>query len=159
MRPGETTMQVTKNIQTIPSSTFVLRALVLIAAVLAPLSVEAQAQSAATSLPASQATEFMGRWNVAVQTDMGPFNVVVSIEDSEGKVVANVGSDQGSATVTDVSRNGSQLVLKYPFPAPEGGEAIPVVVTLTREGEALKTVMDVAGGAFTATGTGTRAPQ
>jgi hypothetical protein len=113
--------------------------------------------SAQTPLPVAQAAEFLGKWNVAVQTDLGPFDVVLDIKDSEGSTVANVGSPQGDVSVTDISRSGEQLVLKYGFAGPEG--EIPIVVNLSRDGENLKTSMDIGGGLFTASGTGRRAPQ
>jgi len=115
------------------------------------------AVSAQAPLPVAQATEFLGKWNVAVQTDFGPFDVVLDIKDSEGRTVANVVSPEGEVAVTDISRSGENLVLKYGFAGPEG--AIPIVVNLSRDGEALKTTMDIGGGLFTAAGTGRRAPQ
>lgn len=116
-----------------------------------------QEASAQAPLPAAQAAEFLGRWNVAVETDMGPFEVVLNIQDSEGNTVANVGSPQGDVAVTDISRAGEQLVLKYGFAGPEG--EIPIVVNLERDGENLKTTMDVGGGMFSASGVGRRAAQ
>jgi hypothetical protein len=129
-----------------------LLAVPLLASALAPAKASAQ-----TPLPVAQAAEFLGRWNVAIETDMGPFDVVLNIQDSEGVTVANVGSVQGEVAVTDISRTGDQLVLKYSFDSPDG--AIPIVVNLQRDGENLKTSMDVGGGLFTAAGVGRRATQ
>jgi hypothetical protein len=129
-----------------------LLAVPLLASALAPAKASAQ-----TPLPVAQAAEFLGRWTVAIETDMGPFDVVLNIQDSEGVTVANVGSVQGEVAVTDISRTGDQLVLKYSFDSPDG--AIPIVVNLQRDGENLKTSMDVGGGLFTAAGVGRRATQ
>jgi len=114
--------------------------------------------SAQTPLPVAQAAEFLGRWNVSIESDMGPFEVLLDIKDSEGRTVATVGSPgQGDVAVTDISRAGEQLVLKYSFAGPDG--EIPILVNLNRDGENLRTTMDVGGGLFSATGTGRRATQ
>jgi hypothetical protein len=130
-----------------------LLAVALLAIGLVPAKVSAQ-----TPLPVAQAAEFLGKWNVSIESEMGPFEVSLNIQDSEGKTVATVGSPQGGdVAVTDISRTGEQLVLKYSFAGPDGD--IPILVNLIRDGENLKTTMDVGGGLFSATGTGRRATQ
>jgi len=130
-----------------------LFATILVVGGLIPTGVSAQQ----APLPAAQAADFMGRWNVAIESDFGPFEVVLHIQDSQGRTVASVGTPQGDATVTEISRSGEQLVLRYAFDGPDG--ALPIVVNLRRDGENLRTTMDVGGGLFTASGTGRRATQ
>jgi hypothetical protein len=121
-------------------------------ALLAPLSASAQSQ-----LDVSQAQAFMGNWVVAMDTDFGPFSFNVDIVDQGGKVAVNVGSPEmgGSQSVTNVTRNGEQLVMNWDLDAQ--GQVVDAMMTLEPNGANLDAEFDVAGGQFVAAGVGTRA--
>jgi hypothetical protein len=86
---------------------------------------------------------------------MGPFSLDLEIADREGKVAAVLGSpEMGSQEVTDITRQGEGLLLRYEFN--QQGQIIPLSLTLTPQGEALAAAVNVGDGMFTATGTATR---
>ena len=143
------------------STLFDLRHLAVAAALLAAV-VSPRAVSAQSDLDASDASEFMGKWSISFQSDAGMIEFPLEITDQGGKVAAKVGlpdfggSGPGAPVdVTDLSRSGDDLVLSYEFDAQ--GNLVPVSLILTRDGEGLAAVFDLAGGAFTLSGTGTRA--
>jgi len=104
----------------------------------------------------AQAQEFLGSWNVAIQSEMGAFEMQLAIADQGGKVAATVGMAQmGNTSVTDITRAGEALVLTYSMDAQ--GQQIPVVVNLRPENQILRLNLNFAGGMFSATGTATRA--
>jgi hypothetical protein len=109
---------------------------------------------AQTPLPASEAQAFLGNWNVALQTDMGPVDFGIHIRDVDGNVIADASSPQGTETVSDISREEASLVLRYSLNA--DGQVFPVSITLLPDGDVLRASLNVGGGMFTATGTGTR---
>jgi hypothetical protein len=109
---------------------------------------------AQTPLPTSEAQAFLGNWNVALQTDMGPVDLGIHIRDLEGNVVAEASAPQGTETVSDISRVEESLVLRYSMNA--DGQVLPISITLVPDGEQLRASLDVGGGMFSATGTGTR---
>ncbi len=125
---------------------------VLLLGVLAPGMVAAQSQ-----LDTTEAQTFIGEWDLALQTEMGPFNLALDIEDRDGKVIATLGSpDQGgSQEISDISRSGENLVMRYEMEAQ--GQEVAVSVTLTREGERLNAELDFAEGMFIASGVAIRA--
>ena len=56
--------------------------------------------------------------------------------------------------VTDITRSGESLVLSYEVDAQ--GQYIPVSMTLEREGEDLKYLLETGGGEFSVSGIATR---
>jgi hypothetical protein len=81
----------------------------------------------------------------------------LDVADQEGKVAASIGSPEmgGSQPVTDITRSGESLVLK--FEADAQGQIIAVAVTLEPNGENLDVWFEVGTGEFSASGVGTRA--
>ena len=131
-------------------------AVALLVAVVAP-----QAASAQSELDASEASAFMGEWNISFQSDFGPIEFPLELTDQGGKVAAKVGlpdfdgSGPGAPVdVTDLSRSGEGLVLNYEFDAQ--GQLVPVSLTLTPSGDDLTAVFEIGGGAFSAGGTAKR---
>jgi hypothetical protein len=123
----------------------------LLVTVFLPSTVSAQSQ-----LDTSEAQAFVGNWDLAITSEMGPFNIDLEIADRGGKVAAILGTpDMGSQEVTDVTRQGEDLLLRYQFN--QQGQIIPISLTLTPAGEALGAAVNVGDGMFTATGTATRA--
>jgi hypothetical protein len=62
------------------------------------------------------------------------------------------GGRGGDVTITDVTVKGSEAVLKWNQATQQGD--IPIVMTLTLKDGALTVKQDMAGGQFTASGTG-----
>ncbi len=126
--------------------------LALAAALVAPTQASAQSE-----LDAAQAQAFMGSWVIAMDTDFGPMVISMTIEDRSGKVGANVGSAEmgGMVDVTDITRAGESLVLRYDIDAQ--GQFIDVSMSLEPAGENLSTVIEAAAGQFVTTAVATRA--
>ena len=122
----------------------------LASAVLLPSTASAQSQ-----LDTAEAQAFVGSWDLAITSEMGPFNIDLEIADRGGKVAAVMGTpEMGSQEVTDITRQGENLLLRYEFN--QQGQIIPISLTLTPQGEALGAAVNVGDGMFTATGTATR---
>jgi hypothetical protein len=132
-----------------------LGALALAAAVATVAPADAHAQ--ASQLDAAQASEFLGDWDMPLNTEYGSFDLDLSIADQGGKVAVSVGSPDmgGMQSVTNVTRSGDNLVLSYEVDAQ--GQMFPVTMTLKRDGEALAVSIDAGGGAFYVTGKASRA--
>lgn len=140
----------------------------ILAASLAAIPAISHAQQPAAAAPAAAATPaapgaatpddakpFLGDWSVAGESQMGPFLVNVSVKVAEGKVVAEISSDiQPLTPVNDVTKNGTNLVLRYSFQY-EGND-IPAVLTLTPKADKLDAVFSFADGAFEMGGVGTK---
>ena len=128
--------------------------LLLAAAVVVLAPADSRAQS---SLDAAQASEFMGSWDMPLNTDYGSFDLDLHITDQGGKVAVSVGSPDlgGMQSVTKVSRSGDSLVLDYDANAE--GQVIPVRMTIKREGEGLTFMLDAMSGAYVVSGKATRA--
>jgi hypothetical protein len=126
--------------------------LALMGALVAPMQASAQSQ-----LDVAQAQAFLGSWVIAMDTDFGPMTLNMTIADQAGKVAASVGSPEmgGMVDVTDITREGDNLVLKYDIDAQ--GQFIDVLMSLAREGDNLNTSIEAAGGQFMATAVATRA--
>ena len=117
----------------------------------------AEVWAQASQLEATQASEFLGDWDMPLNTEYGSFDLDLVIADQGGKVAVNVGSPDlgGMQSVTNVTRSGDSLVLSYDVDAQ--GQMFPVTMTLKREGEALAVSIDAGGGAFYVTGKASRA--
>ncbi len=125
------------------------------AAVAAPQTAPATAAPAAALTPAAAAA-FMGDWAVAGESQMGPFVVNVSVKEEAKAVVGEISSEiQAPTKVTDVTKNGDSLVLRYSFDYE--GNAIPAVLTLTPKADKLDAYFSFADGAFEMGGVGTKA--
>jgi hypothetical protein len=126
--------------------------LALVGALVAPMQASAQSE-----LDAAQAQAFLGSWVIAMDTDFGPMTISMTIADRSGKVAASVGSPEmgGMVDVTDITRTGDNLVLRYDIDAQ--GQFIDVSMSLAPDGENLATVIEAAGGQFMTTAVATRA--
>ena len=124
----------------------------LVASLLAPARATAQ-----STLDVAQAQAFLGTWVIAMETEFGPMTINMTIEDRGGKVSASVGSPEmgGTIDVTDITRAGPSLVLKYDIDAQ--GQFIDVSMSLEPSGADLSTRIEAMGGQFTTTAVATRA--
>jgi hypothetical protein len=130
----------------------VMRVSLLVVALALLVSSAASAQSA---LPTADAAKFMGVWSLALDSPQGPFVMTLTLSDKGGKVAADLTSDIAPPQeVTDVTKSGEDLVLKY-----QGdfqGQAFAAKITLTPQGEKLSLVFDVMDGQFMMNGVGTK---
>ncbi len=137
------------------------RRLAVIAALLGVV-VSPQAAYAQSELDTSEAGAFLGSWTVALESDFGPIAFPLELTDDGGKVAAKVGLPDPTGAgagppvaVTDITRSGEALVLNYEFDAE--GNLVPVSLFLTPSDDGLAAVFEIADGAFSASGSATRA--
>jgi hypothetical protein len=127
--------------------------LVAVGALCALTGIALRAQPSALST--ADAARFMGAWVLTVESPQGPFALTMTLTDVEGKVACELTSDMMPAPkVTDISRVGNDLVLKY-----QGdfqGQAFAAKVTLTPVDDKLGVNFDVMDGQFMMTGVGTK---
>ena len=123
----------------------------LLAGVLFPHAVFAQSE-----LDVADAAAFMGDWILPLDTEFGAFDLDLKMEDRGGKVAASIGSPDlgGMQSITDITRSGETLGLNYEVDMQ--GQFIPLSLTLERDGDALKYLLETGAGEFSASGTGTR---
>jgi hypothetical protein len=134
-----------KRIQT---QLMVIVAALLVAAL--PLRLSAQA----SQLAASEATAFLGVWELGLDSPQGAVTVEVTLKDQGGKVAASVSMAPivpEPLNVTDVTKEGTNLVLKYTLDFQ--GQAIPAKVSLVPDGAGYKASFDFAEGQFVMDGT------
>ena len=128
-----------------------LRTLALVL-VLLPFATAAEAQLA----PADAGT-FMGSWTLTLDSPQGAFEQTMVLKDEGGKVVAELSNQMQPEVqkVTDVSKKGGDLVLK--FAGNFQGNPFDALITLTpTEAGKCTVTFDINGGQFTMNGTGTK---
>jgi hypothetical protein len=111
----------------------------------------------AQALTAADAGAFMGSWTLALDTPQGNFEQSLVLKEDGGKVVGEISNQMqpGVQKVTDVSKSGSDLVLK--FAGDFQGNAFDATITMVPDGsDKCKVTFDVNGGQFTMSGTGTK---
>lgn len=127
-------------------------ALVVVSCALMGSALRAQTPAPLTT---AEAGTFMGAWVLALDSPQGPFALTMTLTDVEGKVACELTSDMMPAQkVTDISKAGNDLVLKY-----QGdfqGQAFAAKITLTPVDDKLGVNFDVMDGQFMMTGVGTK---
>ena len=111
----------------------------------------------AAQLAPAEAGAFMGSWSLMLDSPQGSFEQSMVLKDEGGKVVAELSNQMQPEVqkVTDVSKNGTDLVLK--FAGNFQGNPFDAVITLTPDGaDKAKVTFDINGGQFTMNGTGTK---
>ena len=109
----------------------------------------------ASMLDSSEATAFMGAWVIAMENPRGggTRDQTVVIRDEGGKAAARIEGGRGGALdITDIAKDGDSLVLS--FERSGRGQTIPIVLTLTLDGEMINASQDIGGGRFTVSGSG-----
>jgi hypothetical protein len=113
----------------------------------------ARAQTA--PLMTADAGKFMGAWLLTLDSPQGPFVLTMTLTDADGKVACELTSDVMPAQkVTDISKAGNDLVLKY-----QGdfqGQAFAAKITLTPVDDKLGVMFDVMDGQFMMSGVGAK---
>ena len=111
----------------------------------------------AAQLTVADAGAFMGTWSLNLESPQGAFEQTMVLKDEGGKAVAELSSQMAPDVqkVTDVSKKGDDLVLK--FAGNFQGNPFDAEITLTPDGtDKCKVTFDVNGGQFTMSGTGTK---
>jgi hypothetical protein len=125
----------------------------------APALAFAQSPAPAAAAPAAvtpaDAKPYLGDWTLAGESQMGPFVMSLAFKVDAGKVVATLSSEvQAPTTVTDITKVGTGLVLRYSFDYE--GNAIPVMLTVATKEDKLDAALSFAEGAFEMAAVGTR---
>lgn len=106
-------------------------------------------------LATAETEKFMGAWLLTLDSPQGPFAMTMTLTDVEGKVACELTSDiMPAQKVTDISKSGNDLVLKY-----QGdfqGQAFSAKITLTPVEDKLGINFDVMDGQFMMSGVGTK---
>jgi hypothetical protein len=100
---------------------------------------------------------FAGSWTLSLDSPQGAFEQELVFKDEDGKAVAEMSNQMQpeAQKVTDISKNGTDIVLK--FAGNFQGNPYDAAVTLTPDGtDKCKVTFDVNGGQFTMNGTGTK---
>jgi hypothetical protein len=125
------------------------------AVVVALFALMGSAVRAQAPLPTSEAAKFMGAWVITLESPQGPFSMTLTVSDNAGNAAAELTSDiMPAQKVTDISKSGDDLVLKY-----QGdfqGQAFAAKITLTPADDKLGVNFDVMDGQFMMTGVGTK---
>ena len=114
----------------------------------APTALVAGGQAVASA----DAKAWVGEWTLTIQGGRGPQERALTIKDMSGKVAATLGGGRGGPVeITDVTKKGNDLVLKFKQQG-RGGE-MDAVVTLSMQADGtLKVTQEV--GANKTEGTG-----
>lgn len=137
----------------------VIVGLALSAGLLASSGAAAQGATAAQpagSFTAADAAPFIGEWTLDLQGPNGPgvFTLIVKVEKE--KVLGEItGATTEPQAITDITRTGESLVLRYTFNYE--GNAVDAAVRLTPAPEVkMNAQIDFADGAYVMTGTATK---
>lgn len=124
---------------------FVLAALVL--------AVVARTAAAQSALTATDGKAFLGGWTLGLETPQGPLTMNLTLTDEGGKVTGSITADlfPDAMKVTDISKDGTSLVLKYSLDVQ--GQSIPAKTVLIPDGDKWKASFDFADGQFVVDGT------
>jgi hypothetical protein len=112
--------------------------------------------SASQTLTVADLGIFAGEWTLSIDSPQGPFEQSLSFKDEGGKAVAELNNEMlGSTKVTDITKDGQNIILKYS--GNFQGNPFDAAVTLTPDGtDKLKLTFDVNGGQMSMSGTGTK---
>lgn len=116
----------------------------------------ATAAQPAAPFTAADAAPFLGEWTLDLQGPNGPGVFTLIVKAEEEKVVGEIsGAASEPQAITDITRSGESLVLRYTFNYE--GSAVDAAVQLTPAPDRKTTAqIDFAGGAYVMTGTATK---
>ena len=111
---------------------------------------------ASQTLTVADLGSFAGEWTLTLDSPQGPFEQSLIFKDEGGKAIAELHNDMmGTTKVTDLSKDGQNVVLKYA--GNFQGNAFDAAITLTPDGtDKLKVTFDVNSGQFSMSGTGVK---
>ena len=123
-----------------------------------PLAARAADQAAqpAAQITAADAAPFLGDWILELQGPNGPGTFDLNLKVEKDKVVGRIATPTlDTQAITDITKNGDNLVLRYDFTY-EGSPVDAAVYLMPapqgKDGK-LKAQIDFAGGAYVMTGT------
>jgi len=110
----------------------------------------------AQCLAAAEASAFLGAWALGLDTPQGAFTLNLTLKDEGGKVVGSLSADIMPApqAVTDISKDGNNLVLKYTIDAQ--GQTVPAKIVLVPDGDKWKANFELLDGQIKMEGTATK---
>jgi hypothetical protein len=110
--------------------------------------------TAQDALKPADVEKFMGTWTLNLDSPQGSFAMNFALTEKEGKVTGELTSDIAPPQeVTDISKSGDDLVLKYA--GNFQGNSFDAKITMTPSGDnAVNLVFDVNNGQFMMNGTG-----
>ena len=111
---------------------------------------------ASQTLTVADLGSFAGEWTLTLDSPQGPFEQSLIFKDEGGKAIAELHNDMmGTTKVTDLSKDGQNVVLKYA--GNFQGNSFDAAITLTPDGtDKLKVTFDVNSGQFSMSGTGVK---
>ena len=111
---------------------------------------------ASQALAVADLGSFAGEWTLSIDSPQGPFEQSLIFKDEGGKAVAELHNEMlGTTKVTDLTKDGENIVLKYA--GNFQGNPFDAAVTLTPDGtDKCKVTFDVNSGQFSMSGTGTK---
>ena len=115
------------------------------------------ANTAEAQLAPADAGAFMGSWTLTLDSPQGALEQSLVLKEEGGKVIGEMTSAMQPETqkVTDVSKNGNDLVLK--FAGNFQGNPFDATITLVPDGsDKCKVTFDVNAGMFTMSGAGVK---
>jgi hypothetical protein len=109
---------------------------------------------ASQTLTVADLGTFAGEWTLTIDSPQGPFEQSLAFKDEDGKAIAELNNEMlGTTKVTDISKDGENVVLKYA--GNFQGNPFDAAITLTPDGtDKLKVTFDVNAGQFAMSGTG-----
>jgi hypothetical protein len=111
---------------------------------------------ASQTLTIADLGSFAGEWTLTLDSPQGPFEQSLTFKDEDGRAIAELNNDMlGLTKVTDISKDGDNVVLKYA--GNYQGNPFDAAVTLAPDGtDKIKVTFDVNSGQFTMSGTGVK---
>ena len=130
----------------------------VVGALLAGSISDVEAQQAAAPIDAAWAEQFVGTWNLAMETPGGAQNTVLSVAKGDNGPTVSITSPEGmpAPTPAGVSRNEDTLVARFTMSF--DGNDFPIVINMKRDGEALVAKWVMADGQFEMDARGTKQP-
>ena len=126
----------------------------LVKAVLLTMVLVYPSASGAQTVTPADAQAFMGTWAINVDAGGAPISVDLVVTEADGEVAAEVGGGTSGgpmSTVSEITKSGSSLVMKYE--ADLQGAATPITLTVEVDGDTLTANFDLAGQLLPGTGT------
>ena len=106
----------------------------------------------AQALASADAKAWMGEWTLTIEGGRGAQERQLTIKDMSGKVAATLGGGRGGAIeITDVSKKGNDVVLKFKQQGRRGEADVVMTLALQTDGT-LKVTQEVNGNAQNGTG-------
>ena len=133
-----------------------MRTALRIAVVVAVSLVAGRARAQEVPAKPADVAKFMGTWALSLDSPQGAFTMNFSLTDKDGKLAGELTSDVMPAQeVTDISKAGEDLVLKYA--GNFQGNSFDARITLTPSGDnTVNLLFDINAGQFQMNGTGTK---